>query len=103
MDIAGLSSRETELMREVFRRHPEISEVILYGSRAKGTCKPQSDVDLVVQGDIDDLRAEAIAAEMDELPLPYRFDVRAYADIQSAALRDDILRAGVTVYGETTP
>jgi predicted nucleotidyltransferase len=101
-DIAGFSSRETELMREVFRRHPEISAVILYGSRARGTHKPESDVDLAIEGAVDDLRAEAIAAEMDELPLPYRFDVKAYAAVQSAALREDI-RSGVTVYGETTP
>jgi uncharacterized protein len=102
MDKAGLTSREAELMRDVFRRHPEISAVILYGSRAKGTHKPESDIDLAVQGDVDDLRAEAIAAEMDELPLPYRFDVKAYAAVQSPALREDI-RSGVTVYGETTP
>jgi len=34
------------------------------------------------------------------LPLPYRFDVQAYATVQSAALRDDIRRTGTVVYGE---
>jgi type I restriction enzyme R subunit len=73
---------------------------MLYGSRAKGTHRPESDVDLAIQGDLDGLRAASIAAEMDELPLPYRFDVQAYAAIQSSALRDDIARTGVVLYGE---
>jgi uncharacterized protein len=99
-DRCGLSDRDMDLIRGVLLRHREISAVMLYGSRAKGTHRPESDVDLVVQGDFDDLRAESIAAEMDELPLPYRFDVQSYSAIQSPALRDDICRTGVVVHGE---
>ena len=100
MEQCGLSSRDMELIRGVLLRHSEIAAAMLYGSRAKGTHRPESDIDLVVQGDFDGLRAESIAAEMDELPLPYRFDVQAYSAIQSSALRDDIRRTGTVVYGE---
>jgi predicted nucleotidyltransferase len=100
MDQSGLSSRDMDLIRGVFRRHREISAAMLYGSRAQGTHRPESDINLTIQGDFDDLRAASIAAEMDELPLPYRFDVQAYATVQSAALRDDIRRTGTVVYGE---
>ncbi len=99
-DKCGLSNRDMDLIRGVFGRHREIAAAMLYGSRAKGTHRPESDIDLVVQGDLDDLRAASIAAEMDELPLPYRFDVQAYSAVQSPALRDDIRRSGVVVYGE---
>jgi len=34
-----------------FLSFPEIDEVILYGSRAKGNYKPGSDIDLVIKGD----------------------------------------------------
>ena len=99
-DQIGLSGHELDLIRGVLRGHREIAAAMLYGSRAKGTHRPESDVDLAVQGNLDELRAASIAAEMDELPLPYRFDVQAYAAIQSPALRDDIRRTGVVVYGK---
>ena len=99
-DRAGLSRRETDLICGVLCRHPEITAAMLYGSRAKGTHRPESDVDLAIQGDVDQLRAESIAAEMDDLPLPYRFDVQAYATIQSAALRDNIKHTGLVIYGD---
>jgi uncharacterized protein len=100
-DKSGLTSREMDLIGEVFRRHPEVLGATLYGSRAKGTYRPESDVDLAIQGDVNALRAESIASELDELPLPYRFDVTVYDDILSVALRNDIRRDGVLVYAKT--
>jgi predicted nucleotidyltransferase len=95
----GLSPREIELLHTVFHQHPEISAVVLYGSRAKGTHKPESDIDLVIDGIADPLRAEGVAAELEELPLPYQFDVKAFSDIHSPALREHIRRVGRLVYG----
>ena len=88
----ALLPAEIEIIRSVFWRHPEITEVRLFGSRAKGTHRPESDVDLAVWGQVDDLRAEAIAAELDELPLPYRYDVKPFGSIKVGALRDHIER-----------
>jgi len=86
------------MMREVFRRIPAIVEVVLYGSRAKGNFRPGSDVDLALVGVDDDLQAEAVAQELDELPLPYRFEVKAHGAIRYAPLRDHIARVGLTLY-----
>jgi predicted nucleotidyltransferase len=47
--------------------------VKLFGSRAKGTHSRHSDIDLAVLGKVDALQVEALAAELDELPLPNRF------------------------------
>jgi hypothetical protein len=45
------------------------------------------------------LAAEAIASELDELPLPYRFDVVALATLESAQqLRAHIERVGIRVH-----
>ncbi len=78
----GLSAQEIELMRSVFGQVEAIREVLLYGSRAQGTHRPESDVDLALVGVEDPLQAEAIAEELDELAMPYRFDVRAYGSIR---------------------
>jgi predicted nucleotidyltransferase len=87
-----------EVLRSVFRLHPEVTSATLFGSRAKGARTHRSDVDLVVAGDIEPLRAEAIAAELEELPLPYRFDVQSLAHIQHRPLLEHIQRVGICIY-----
>ena len=98
MNAPALTERELGLINQVFRRHPEILAVRIFGSRAKGTHTPRSDVDLAIWGDVDAIRAEAISAELDELPLPYHFDVKPFESIKLRALREHIQRVGVPVY-----
>jgi uncharacterized protein len=86
------------MFARVFRSHPNVEAVRVFGSRAKGTHAPQSDVDLALWGDVPTLEAEAIAAELDELPLPYRYDVRAFEAITLEPLREHIERVGVPIY-----
>jgi len=87
-----------ELVRSVFQLHPEVISATLFGSRAKGTHTQRSDVDLAMAGDIKPLRAEAIAAELEELPLLYRFDVQALAHIHHRPLVEHIRRVGILIY-----
>jgi uncharacterized protein len=94
----ALSQRELTLICEVLSRHPEVTTAILFGSRAKRSHHHGSDIDLALQGDVDSLYAESIAAELDDLPLPYRFDVKAYSDIRSVELLDHIHRVGVVIF-----
>jgi predicted nucleotidyltransferase len=101
MNAPPLTPYELGLMTAVFLRHPEIVSATLFGSRAKGTHTIRSDVDLAVSGELDPLGAEAIAAELDELPLPYRFEVQSLDHITHRALREHIKRVGVVVYPTT--
>jgi predicted nucleotidyltransferase len=98
MNIPGLKPNELALLRGVFHRHPEIKTVKLFGSRAKGNNAPSSDIDLALWGDIDALRAESIAAELDELPTAYKFDVQPFHLIKLRPLREHIERVGIIVY-----
>lgn len=98
MNDVGLRPDELECIRSVFRRAPDIVEVLLYGSRANGTWQASSDIDLALVGVHDQLRAEAIADELDELPLPYCFNVQAYDTIRYAPLLEHIARVGVPLY-----
>jgi uncharacterized protein len=101
MEDTGLRSDELQRIRTVFQRAPDVAEVLLYGSRANGTWQAASDIDLALVGVRDPLRVEAIAEELDELPLPYRFDVKSYDAIAYAPLREYITRVGVTLYRRT--
>jgi predicted nucleotidyltransferase len=74
---------------------------VLFGSRAKGTAKPSSDIDLAIDGLMHELHAEALARELDELPLPYRFDVQASQCMRHDAVREHIARVGIVIYTRT--
>jgi len=95
----GLTDHELDMIRTVLLRHREITGALLFGSRAKGIASPASDIDLALMGVADPLVAEAISSELDELSLPYRFEVKAFGAIQHRPLREHIERVGVKIYG----
>ncbi len=99
MSQAQLTPAQIALIRGVLARHAEVSGALLFGSRAKGTAAPSSDIDLALEGIDDPLQAEAIAGELEELPLPYRFDVIALAALRHAPLLAHIRRVGVRIHG----
>jgi uncharacterized protein len=102
MNTFGLSDAEQELIRGVLRRHDEITEAKIFGSRAKGNPQPNSDIDLALWGEISTSLVATIAGELDELPLPYTFDVQAYHAINHRPLREHIDRVGKTFYVRTS-
>ncbi len=95
----GLTPQELDLIRCVLARHSAVTGAILFGSRAKRMARPYSDVDLALEGVDDPLQAESIAAELDELPLPYMFDVHALPAIRYRPLLEHIARVGVRILG----
>ena len=78
MNAFGLNDAEQELIRGVLRRHRAVTAAKLFGSRAKGTAGPASDIDLALWGELPASLLARIAGELEELPLPYTFDVQAY-------------------------
>ena len=99
MSATGLSDQQWELIRSVLRRHPAVTGAVLFGSRAKGAAHPASDIDLALLGVQDSLAAQSVAGDLEELPLPYRFDVQALDAIQHKPLREHIERVGIRIYG----
>lgn len=67
------------------------------------THRPESDIDIALYGDVDDTLAARIAGELDELPLPYLFDVRAYPCVKHAPLLEHIDRVGKVVFTRGAP
>lgn len=98
MSDFGLSDAALEGIRDVFTRHPKVSAVKVYGSRAMGTFRPESDIDLAVYGDVDGTELARVLGELDELPLPYFFDVLAYSSLTHSALRSHIDRLGRVIF-----
>jgi predicted nucleotidyltransferase len=95
---SGLSRKELTDLCQVFQSFPGIRDVVVFGSRAKGTAKPGSDVDLAVKGASDSEIIRLSASLNEETTLPYFFDVVAFETITSHELREHIERVGVLIY-----
>ena len=94
----GLTPEALELISGVFRRHPEVRTAKIFGSRATGSFEDNSDVDLVLWGDLDMHSVGRILGELDELPLPYTFDVQAYKMVKHPPLKRYIDEVGRILY-----
>ena len=95
----GLDNRVLENIVLVLKRFPQIDEAILYGSRAKGTHKRGSDIDITLVGNALDLETlNKITGELDSLPFPYTFDVSIFQRITNKDLIGHIERVGKSLY-----
>ena len=86
----GLPEKTIILINNLFASFDEIIEVKIFGSRAKGNFKNGSDIDFAVTGNINDKFIRHIAAQLDELSTPYKFDIVNYNDINNSALKQNI-------------
>ncbi|MCH7410072.1 nucleotidyltransferase domain-containing protein [Belliella sp. DSM 111904] len=72
---------------------------MIYGSRAMGNFKPASDIDLSLIGsDIDLSLQTEIAYDLDDLMLPYKFDISIYNRINNPEFIKHINRVGKEIY-----
>lgn len=96
----GLTDRDIRMIVESAKAFPEISELILFGSRAKGTHKVGSDVDVAIKGTSLTRDTALKLADLlnEEKPLPYFFDVIQYETIAEPRLVEHIDRVGVVLY-----
>lgn len=102
LDTTGLSESVIQALQGVFRHYPEIESVILYGSRAKGTHRNGSDIDLTIQlkpGNTPSLELHhRIARQIDELDLIYSIDLSFLQQIENPKLREHIERVGLSLF-----
>jgi len=99
----GLKKETIEKILELFSQHGEIDEAILYGSRAKDNYKPGSDIDLALKGDNLNLHIlNKISLAIDDLLLPYTFDLSLYNHISNPDLLAHIARVGKAFYKKET-
>lgn|SRR3990167_8874540 len=95
----GLEEKVLEQIRDVFAEFPLISLVVLYGSRAKGTHKRGSDIDLCFFGEgITQELLYKIDCRLDDLSLPYSFDLSLFDHLKNQELKEHIRRVGVVLY-----
>ena len=95
----GLTDIELQKLLDVFVQNERIDKVVLYGSRAKGNFKPFSDVDITLVGEeLSRGDLNQVIREVDDLLLPYQFDISLCHKLKNEALIEHLDRRGIEIY-----
>ncbi|SIT98215.1 Nucleotidyltransferase domain-containing protein [Epilithonimonas bovis DSM 19482] len=93
--IFGLSKKDILKIYSVFEKYSQVDKVIIFGSRVKGNYKPYSDIDLTLIGEnLSQKILYDIQLSLDDLLLPYIFDINIKEKITNPELIDHINRLG---------
>jgi predicted nucleotidyltransferase len=100
----GLKETTIQKICGLFAKYPQVEKAVLYGSRAKGNHKNGSDIDLTLYGreDLTLNMLYRIMNEMDDLLLPYSFDLSIFHQINDPDVIDHIQRVVVVFYERAT-
>nr|WP_275541132.1 nucleotidyltransferase domain-containing protein [Clostridium tetani] len=78
----------------------EIEKAYIFGSRAKGNYKPESDIDIAIYGENINLdillKLNSILEE--KSPMPYFFDIVDYSHLKHKELKEHIDRVGKVIF-----
>jgi predicted nucleotidyltransferase len=93
----GLSKEQLAMIVDTLEE-AGVMKALVYGSRAKGNWRDNSDIDIAVIGA--GVNIGSLSLRLDELPMPYKFDVIGYESITHTPLREHIDRVGVEIYAK---
>lgn len=103
MEMFGLSKHVVETLERVFRQYPQIVRVMLYGSRAKGTFKDYSDIDLAVDAPaMTDTQFAKLFVDVEDLNIIYKVDLVWLKNLTNKELLENIKKDGKLFYPAET-
>jgi predicted nucleotidyltransferase len=95
----GLADKTVAQVVGVLAGFPEIKKAVLFGSRAKGTHKRGSDIDLALIGDNLNWRTVGrIDSALDDLPVPHRFSLVRFGKRTDPEVAAHIRRVGIPFF-----
>jgi len=87
----GLTERQLKIVHDILVPYAgKIERVGLFGSRATGTARANSDIDLVLYGELDEALVDRIWTLFNESLLPFTVDVQAYNLVKYPPLKNHI-------------
>jgi predicted nucleotidyltransferase len=88
----GLDEKYIQEIKSILKNYREIKLAKIYGSRALGTSKANSDIDLVIYGEnIDRKICLSLKDKLEEeSSIPYFFDITHYESISNNDLKEHI-------------
>jgi len=95
----GLTQRDIDTLSGIFKKYVSVKRVDIFGSRAKGTHQPGSDIDLVIMNEgVGSTELLSIKNDLEESSLPYQVDLVSYHSIANKELMEHINRVGIPIY-----
>ena len=96
----GLRDTDIEYICALFMTEPAVEQVWLYGSRAKGTNRPGSDIDLALVGPAITQKMKGYFHDIldEESPIPYFFDLVHWNTISNEKFKAEIQRTAQLLY-----
>ena len=95
----GLRQGLVDKIIEAIASVEEVDQAIIYGSRAKGDYREGSDIDIVIKGkNLSQKELNQVGLALDDLELPYLFDLAIYHHINNDDLKQHIKRVGKILY-----
>jgi predicted nucleotidyltransferase len=95
----GIPESDLDALLTELKKNSKINEIILFGSRAKGTYSNGSDIDIALKGReliLNDILDATL--DIDKLLLPYKLDLVIYTRINEPALIEHINRIGIVLF-----
>ncbi|MFN3996582.1 nucleotidyltransferase family protein [Algoriphagus sp.] len=97
----GIDNSVWEEIIDVFQYY-QVDRLVLFGSRAIGTFRPNSDIDLAIFTEgISFRRFLDLKADLDDLGLLYQIDLIDFNRITNEELKSHIDRVGVEIYNSS--
>ncbi len=96
----GLEDYQLKTIIHYLEKKIEVEEAVLFGSRAIGTYKKASDVDIALKGkNVNSFVSAALKSEIeDETTLPYFFDFVSYSQLTNTDLIKHIDTNGISIF-----
>ncbi len=95
----GLSDRGMKTLQDIFKKYPDVKNVFVFGSRAKGTYKQGSDIDLAIMNEgVQDMFIRKMKSDFEDSSLPYVVDLVNYPTLKHPELKNHIDRVGVPLF-----
>lgn len=98
----GLKPEQLEEIRTRLSAFPDIESAFLFGSRAMGTYKQASDIDIALKGELDKKTLIRLGNAFEDSDLPFFVDLVDYVGITEPALKQSIDTYGIQIYPPAT-
>jgi len=95
-EICGIPNLYTAMILNALQAD-FVEQVVVFGSRAKGNFNEGSDIDLCIFGNFSIPQLWQLEGRIDDLELPWKTDLVGFHLLQSEALKEHIIRVGISL------
>ncbi len=93
-----LREKDVKILRAIVSRFPSVSDVRIFGSRAKGIARRTSDIDLAIRAPrMSEKQWIELRAAIAEAPIIYPIDVIRLDTLKNSTLQKKIEQEGIRI------